>query len=292
VVLCATPLKVFGIRVILDVHDTMPELYRDKFSDRKGAFGARLLMLEERISAGLADRVLAVHDLHRARLELAGIPSSKIRVVLNSPDPRIFFPTSVRTHVGSDLTLVCHGTITHRLGLEVAFQALNLLGRKSAGVRLMVIGRGDYLNQAKGLVAAMKLEDQVSFFDAVPIEHLPALLTQADVGLVPNRPSAATHLMLPVKMLEYATLGMPIVAARLRTIEHYFGDGAIRFFEPGNASSLAAAIRELQENPECRAELAHRAAQVAETLSWKLQSKNYFDAIDSLIKGAGDQPQA
>ena len=283
VVLCAAPLKLFGSRVILDVHDTMPELYRDKFCGSRGALGARLLMLEERISAWLADRVLAVHDLHRIRLESAGIPPDKIRVVLNSPDPRIFSPEPARIIAGPGITLVCHGTITLRLGLDVVFKALDLFDHRTAGVRLMVIGRGDYLAQAKRVVAAMKLEDCVSFRQAVPIEDLPALLRQADVGLVPNWPSAATHLMLPVKMLEYATLGIPILAARLRTIERYFGDGAIRFFEAGNPAALAAAIQELQENPERRAELACRASEVAATLSWKHQSDRYFDAIDSLI---------
>ena len=147
----------------------------------------------------------------------------------------------------------------------------------------MIIGRGDYLAQAKGIVAAMKLEDRVSFLPAVLIEELPTLLRQADVGLVPNWPSAATHLMLPVKMLEYATLGIPILAARLRTVERYFEDAAIQFFEAGNPAALAAAIQELQRDPERRAQLACRASEIAETLSWKHQSDRFFDAIDSLI---------
>src|SRR5579871_948279 len=212
VVLCAAPLRLFGTRIVLDVHDTMPELYRDKFGGRRGLLGAKLLRLEERASAWLADRVIAVHDLHRARLEDAGIPPAKIRVVLNSPDPRIFGAQSCGRHDGGDFVVLCHGTITHRLGLDVAFKALALLdrGRK---VRLNVIGRGDYLNEAKNLAAAMNLKERVSFLPAVPIEQLPAMLTQADAGLVPNRPSAATHLMLPVKMMEYAASGIPIIAA-------------------------------------------------------------------------------
>ncbi len=289
VVLCAAPLKALGSRVILDVHDTMPELYRDKFGGRRGALGARLLMLEERMSAWLADRVLAVHDLHRSRLESAGIPPRKIRVVLNSPDPRIFSRAPQRRGNGAGLTLVCHGTITRRLGLEVAFKALDLLGKENAGVRLQVIGRGDYLPQAKSLAAAMQLEDRVSFLNPVPIEQLPELLTQADVGLVPNLPSAATHLMLPVKLLEYATLGVPAIAARLRTVEHHFGDNAVKFFEPGNPASLASAIAELQSDRRGRAELACRAAEVAGHLSWKKQRPGYLDAIDSLF-AAGRAP--
>src|SRR5579863_7790795 len=58
-VLCALPARLRGSRIVLDIHDTMPELYLDKFGGRRGAIGARLLMLEERTSAGCADTVLA-----------------------------------------------------------------------------------------------------------------------------------------------------------------------------------------------------------------------------------------
>jgi glycosyltransferase involved in cell wall biosynthesis len=228
--------------------------------------------------------VLAVHDLHRIRLESAGIPAPKISVVLNSPDPRIFSPSGNRPPAGDTFTIVCHGTITRRLGLDVAFKALDMLREQIPCARLMVIGKGDYLAQAKASVAAMNLADRVTFMEPVPIEELPASLRQADVGLVPNLPSAATHLMLPVKLLEYATLGIPIIAARLRTVQHYFGEDAIEFFDGGNPAALATAIADLYADPKRRTELARRASQVAGALSWAHQRERYFDAIDSLLR--------
>jgi glycosyltransferase involved in cell wall biosynthesis len=283
VVVCAVALKLLGTRLILDVHDTMPELYLNKFSGRRGAFGARLLQLEERASALIANRVLAVHDLHRIRLEAAGIPAEKIRVVLNSPDPRIFSSLDGRRTRTEFFTLVCHGTITRRLGLDVAFQAIDLLRETIPTLRLMVIGDGDYLPAARDLVAQMRLDDEVNFLAPVPIEKLPAVLEQADVGIVPNQPSAATHLMLPVKMMEYATLGIPIIAARLRTIEHYFGDDAALLFKPGDAGALADAIENLYANRERAAALARRASRVADKLSWMHQREHFFAAIDDLL---------
>ena len=47
VIVCAILPKFLGSKVVLDVHDTMPELYRDKFGGARGAAGAKLLMLEE-----------------------------------------------------------------------------------------------------------------------------------------------------------------------------------------------------------------------------------------------------
>ena len=284
-VMCALPLKLLGTRLILDVHDTMPELYQDKFGGRRGALGARLLMFEERASAWVADRVLAVHDPHRLRLESAGIPSAKIRVVLNSPDPAIFSRLPHQGPTNEYFTIVCHGTITRRLGLDIAFEALDLLRAENTTVRLMLIGSGDYLEKARALAAAMKLEDRVTFLAPIPIEELPALLKQADAGLIPNRPNAATHLMLPAKMLEYATLGIPIIAARLRTPEHYFGETSVRFFEAGNPEALADAIRDLRTNRGRAVRLARHASQVAAALGWERQREHYFEAIDSLFPG-------
>jgi glycosyltransferase involved in cell wall biosynthesis len=283
-VLCAIPARLFGSRVVLDIHDTMPELYLDKFGGRRGAFGAKLLMLEERTSARFANRVIAVHALHRQRLIEAGIPEHKIRTVMNSPDPAFhaFSEQGKRTNGG--FTIVCHGTLTRRLGLDVAIEAIDLLHERIPNLKLVVIGMGDYLDTAKQMVSDRKLENWVQFVDAVPNEELPRLLAQADIGLVPNRASNATHLMLPVKLLDFTAMNIPAIAARLRTIEHYFGPRAVQFFEPGNAQSLAAAIEELYRNPARRAELALNARRAVERTGWPVQRAEYYDAIDSILR--------
>ncbi len=66
-----------------------------------------------------------------------------------------------------------------------------------------------------------------------------------DIGVVGNRRSAAGDLMLPVKLLEYVSLGIPAVVPRLKAIEHYFSDEMVAFYEPDNVDSLADAILRL-----------------------------------------------
>jgi glycosyltransferase involved in cell wall biosynthesis len=282
-VLSAIPTKLFGSKIILDIHDTMPELYLDKFGGRRGALGARLLMAQERICAGLADRVLAVHEPHRARLERAGIRAEKIVVVLNSPDSRIFVPHANSNRAGPEFEIAYHGTVSLRLGLDVAIEAMGLLRNRIPAAQLKIIGSGEYLSGAKSLVTRLGLHDRVSFVGRVPLQQLPEALKHTAVGLVPNRASGATQLMLPVKLLEYASLGIPVIAPRLDAIEHYFDGTAVRFFEPGNPEALAQAIEELWRNPQRRAELAQRAAQVLEPLNWRIQRLHYYRAIDDLV---------
>ncbi len=286
VIVCAILPKLLGSKVVLDVHDTMPELYRDKFGGARGALGAKLLMLEERLSSSCADFVLAVHDLHRERLQDAGVPAHKIRVVMNSPDARIFTTHSNEHSRPNEFTMVCHGTVTARLGLDLAIRAVDTVKANIPEIRLKVIGQGDQIAESRALVDRLGLTDRISFMNLVPVEQLPALLTTADVGLVPYRPSSATHLMLPVKLLDYVTLGIPVIAARLRTVEYYFGGGAVELFDPGNVLDLARAILLLYRNPSLRCQVVDRATQALERLNWKSQRREYLRTIDSLVSAS------
>lgn len=285
-VLCALPLKLLGSKIVLDMHDTMPELYREKFGGRRGAFGARLLAFEERASTWFADRVLAVHELHRQRLVRSGVRSSKISSVLNVPDPGIFALDGERS-LPNDFTIVCHGTVARRLGLDVAIRAMAILGDRLPQAKMLVLGSGDYLAECKSLASRLSLGARVSFHPPVPLEQLPAALQQATVGVIPNRASGATHLMLPVKLLEYTTLGIPVIASRLQTIEHYFDSSCLRFFEPGDPASLAKAIGELYESPALCLRLAENARRVMDVINWQNQRECYYEAIDSVLHRGG-----
>ncbi|MGC1679717.1 MAG: glycosyltransferase family 4 protein [Candidatus Binataceae bacterium] len=293
-VLCAIPARLMGAKVVLDIHDTMPELYRDKFRGVRGRLGARLLQIEERASTAMAHRVLAVHDLHRQRLEETGVRRAKIRVVVNTPDSRIFSRRKIASAAAHDFTIVCHGTVARRLGLDVAIESMGILRKWIPSVRMLLIGSGDYLPDAKALATRLGLDDRVQFLPPVPLEQLPSTLSGASIGLVPNHASSATHLMLPVKLLEYAALGIPVVASRLRTIEHYFGAGAVRLFEPGNPTELARAIEELYLSSGRREKLVRAAEAALDRIDWREQRANFYQAIDSVLKpkSVRDRPDA
>jgi glycosyltransferase involved in cell wall biosynthesis len=287
VVLCTVPLRLLGTKVILDVHDTMPELYRDKFGGRRGDLGARLLTIEERLSAGCAHRVLAVHEPHRQRLAQSGIAPWKISVVMNSADPTIFHPGAIGNHQDRHFTVVCHGTLARRLGLDVAVKSIALLKDRIPELRLRIIGDGDYRPQTRALVDALKLRDRVRFTDPVPIHELPRVLQEASIGLVPNLPSRATHLMLPVKLLEYAALGIPSIVPRLSTITRYFDCDSVRYFEPGDEVSLSEAISELYHDPDLRRAIAERGQATARAMNWSNQRTCFYETVDSLLGRGG-----
>lgn len=280
IVACALGPRLGGARIVLDVHDPLPELYRVKFGRPAGSWGERLLMLEERASAWMADRVLATHDLHLRRLVQAGIPRDKLRVVLNAPNPDLFPYSQNPLRRETGFRVVYHGTMSARLGIDVAIRAMRLVRGRVPGIELLLIGNGEALEDYKGLARELGLGDIVRFQAPVPVEQIAPLLHACSIGVVPNRDNAATQLMLPVKLMEYAMLGVPVVAARLNPITQYFEDNAVEFFEPENPADLAAAIIRLYEDPARCAQMAAAARGVALGLSARW-SENYLGAIDA-----------
>jgi glycosyltransferase involved in cell wall biosynthesis len=207
---------------------------------------------------------------------------------MNSPDSKIFRPDAIQAGRDPHFTVICHGTLTRRLGLDVAIKAVALLKDRIPELRLRIVGDGDYRSEALELVSVLRLEDRISFTDPVPIEKLPQLLQEASVGLVPNRPSRATHLMLPVKLLEYTALGIPSIAPRLRTIQRYFDCDSVRYFEPGDEISLANAIADLFHDCELRHCITMRGQAVARRISWSSQKREFYEAVDSLLADRGN----
>jgi glycosyltransferase involved in cell wall biosynthesis len=247
VVFSALLAKAFGARVILDVHDTMPEAYATKFDLELDHPLIATLRFEERASAALADLVITTNDLHREALVGHGIPERKIALIMNVGHPAIFRPRSRPAGPRPGLVLGYHGTVAQRLGLDLVVEAVRRALPDCPGLRFVLLGDGEFLPSVRALVARYGLQEVVSLRGWVPVEELPAALGEVDVGVVGNRRQTELrrNWMLPVKMLEYAAMEIPTIAPRLRVIAHYFDDQTALLYRPDDVDDLARVIREV-----------------------------------------------
>lgn len=282
-VFAAWPAKRRGARVILDVHDLVPELYVSKFGLRETHPIIRILVWIERRSIAFADAALAVHRPHRDALIRHGSPSEKLTEVMNSPDLRLLGAPRDEKEVDASL-LVYHGTISRRHGLETAVQALDLARRDHPELSLFVAGDGDDVDRIGELVDKLGLGDAVTLSKGfVPLEDLLPTLRRAGAAVIPLIPDSFTRYMLPVKLLEYAALGIPVIATRTPTIEAYFDDSSVAFVEPEDPSALARRIVALYRDPAQRRSLAAKAAEVIARHSWEQERRRYLSVIDDLM---------
>ncbi len=277
--------RLLGAGVLLDVHDLMPELYMSKFNMSADRWPIRAVTWMERASIAFAHRAIAVHKPHLKALVAHGSPAGKFEVLLNTPDPAVFAPRAKRQRSGP-FRLVYHGTISRRHGLELAIRAAALARTEIGELKLAIIGDGDDLDRLLRLTGELGLEGLVEFTrKSVPVSELPGVLEGADLGVVPLKKDSFTQYMLPVKLMEYVMLGIPVIATRTSTIEEYFDDSMIEFIRGDCEEELAGCIVRLHRDSGRRTAMASNAAEFTRNFNWDKQKQVYYRLVDSLSTG-------
>jgi glycosyltransferase involved in cell wall biosynthesis len=276
--------RLAGKQVVLDIHDSMPETVGAKF--KSGRLLQRAVRLEERISALVAHRIICVNHIQREVLISRGIPASKTFVCMNVPDSRMFPRRSGTFAPRPDaFHLVYHGTMAERLGVDLIIRAVARLRERIPGLQLHLWGGGDDVRAFQNLARDLDVDDRIEFRpEGYPLHELAAHLRNMDVGLAANRRSVACDLMLPVKLMEYFAVGIPVVAPRLRTIQHYFSDEMVAFYDAEDVDSLSGAILRLFEAPELRSRHAARAAEFLAEYGWHRQGPELVKFYRNLLE--------
>jgi len=274
-----------GVPVILNVHDTFPELFSSKFARTPGGVFERLLKCEERFSAALATRVVVVTDQARLRLEGRGVGVGRTTVVMNSPDEGVFGPP--RDTVGwpgeGPLRALYHGGLAPRFGVETLIRSFARLRDTVPRLELRVCGSGEDRDRLAALAAQIDPQRIDISQEPVPFERIPAELAASHIGVVPTLHDHFTELLLPVKLLEYVHMGLPVVASRLPGIAGYFGDDDLAPFVPGDESDLARAIESVCADPGSARVRALSATRQLSAIAWESQRARYLSLVDELV---------
>jgi glycosyltransferase involved in cell wall biosynthesis len=286
--------RLMGKKVILDIHDSVPETFIGKFRNQSGLL-FRLLCLEESICCRLAHRILCVNHPQRDLLVSRGIPGHKISISMNVPDERWFGNGSggdVDVQQTNGFSLVYHGTLARRLGVDLTIRAVSNLNGRIPGLKFHVIGNGDDQEELKNLAESLGVSSCVEFHGAIPIDRIASTLRTMHLGVISNRRNIATELMLPVKMLEYIALGIPVVAPPLKAIRHYFSDDMLGYFEAENFESLSSAIWGAWQSVENRRTQVNNARRFLKQYGWERQKLDFIDLYRSLALGPDGQAAA
>lgn len=123
--------------------------------------------------------------------------------------------------------------------------------------------------------------------EPVPFEQIPAELAASHIGVVPTLHDHFTELLLPVKLLEYVHMGLPVVACRLPGIAGYFGDSDLATFVPGDETDLARAIESVCADPGWARERARSATRQLSEIAWKSQRARYLGLVNELVARPG-----
>lgn len=277
--------RLLGARVLLDLHECMPEFFSVKFGVPMRHPVVRLVAAAELASIRFADRAITCTELMRDAFVARGAPREKLTVVLNSSDEAIFdaarHPPARRRE--GRFTLICHGAIERSYGHDTLVRAAALLRDELPGLRVEIYGDGTYREELELLAAGLGLNGSLSISDGwVPIEQLVAAIADADAGVVAMRRDRFRELTHCNKMFDFIAMQRPAIVSRTRAVETYFGQDAFALFEPGDEHDLARAILALHADPALGPRLVARASEASAPYRWEHQRRLYERVIEEL----------
>ncbi len=284
-----------GVPVLLDLHECMPEFFATKFGTTRRHPAVRVLNFLEQASIRFASFTITCTEQMREAFVSRGAPGDRIAVVMNSTDESTFDPTRFppRGRREGRFSLISHGTIEERYGLDTIIGAMSRLRGQIPGLALEVYGDGSCQDELRQMVEELELQEEVRFHGYVPIDELLAAIADADAGVVAMKRDAFRDLTHCNKMFDLITMRRPVICSRTRSVMAYFPTGSLQYFDADDDADLARAIDELYRYPGQSSQLVQSASTTNEPYRWMHQRDYYLSLVHTLLgdRQVGEETQ-
>ncbi len=282
--------KITGSKLILDIHDIVPEYYASKFQISSGSLIFKLLVLVERMSAVFSDHVIVANHIWQERLEGRSVRASKLTTILNFPDGQIFYRRGRQRNDGK-FVLLYPGSLNYHQGLDLAIRAFARIKDEAPWAEFHIYGIGEQLPYLLQLIQDLGLQERVQYKGSQPLDQVASLMENADLGIVPKRKNGFGNEAFSTKILEFMSMGVPVLIPDTRIDSYYFNDSVVRFFRADDEISLADNMLELILDGRDRERLARNADQFIKGYLWDENEPLYLNIVDSLL-GSAQKPSS
>lgn len=279
--------KLLGVKVILDIHDPVVDLYEEKWPGKKNSLFKKLLCLSERISCKAADQLMTVSNSCKERLVERGNKPDKISLFINSANEDVFKFNSERNFndIKDGVKLIYHGTASKRFGLHTVIEAMpNILEKLPDSIFSIYSGhRESYSEDLQKLIRKLDLEKNVFLMDLIPLAEVPEAINSHHIGIVPYLRTDYMNLSLPTKAFEYIAVGTPVLSIRLKEFAEIFDDTCVTYFENNEPAEIAQTVLFTSSDYQCQKEKVENAYSKLQTISGNVMKKNYVNLINKII---------
>jgi glycosyltransferase involved in cell wall biosynthesis len=274
--------KLRGSKVILDIHDLLPEFYTSKFQSTKKSLVFSILVAMEGLSAAFSDHVIAANHIWEKRLGERSVRPEKCTTMLNFPDTNLFQRRG-RSRNDGKFIILYPGTLNFHQGLDIAIRSFSLIEKQMPDAEFHIYGAGEQAEALRQLIGELGLKEKIFLSDRLPLDQIVTVMENADLGVVPKRSDGFGNEAFSTKILEFMSLGTPVIVPDTMVDKYYFSDSVAYFFNANDEKSLAEAMLNLYRNKELRQKLADKAGEFVKKYTWDSNCHKYFDLVDSLV---------
>lgn len=274
------------VPTVLTVHDLIYHLFPQYHKRLNYLYlNAAMPLFVRRANAVIAISESSKRDLVR----LYRVPPEKVSVVYEAAAPH-FKPAAperialVRGRYAlPECFMLTVGTIEPRKNLSRLLDALALVRKTGADVKLVVVGKRGWLDEE----FFRRLEDHacrdsVQLLGHVPDDDLPCLYGAANLCIVP---SIYEGFGLPV--LEAMACGTPVACSRASSLPELGGDAAL-YFNPTSVEEMSAGVCRILRDESLRDGMRVRGLAQAGRFSWVRAAEETMAVYEKvLVSGQG-----
>jgi glycosyltransferase involved in cell wall biosynthesis len=288
IVLSAIPFKIFSnTKIILDLHDMLPEAVSSNFEVDENHIFVRIARLIERLAIKCSDAIICTNTYDKEIILSRNIiDPEKIFIVMNTPDTELFKIEHLRKEdfkLENKFVILFEGTIWKRRGIQTVIEAVEKLKDKIP-IYFVILGDGPDLEYFKNIVNDKNLNAFIEFTGWVDLKTLSEYISISDVCLIPFLKTKVNERGVPNKLFEYIVHDKPVIASRLTGMSLTLSDKEVLFFEPGNATDLAEKILWVYNNPKEIEKMVNNAKQRYEKeYTWDKMEKELYKCYESVV---------
>jgi glycosyltransferase involved in cell wall biosynthesis len=285
--LVAWPFKLFGVRVIYDVHDAWPEMFEAKFG-RRGVF-YWIVRWAERLTYACANVVMATNEsVRQIAINRGNKPADRVFVVRTAPKIAAFDgPANFDLKNNRQFLVGYIGVMGNADGVnylvDAAYHVVHRLGRKD--VQFLLMGTGPEHEALVEQRDRLQLKGFVDLPGRVSNEFLFTALRTIDLGVSCDPINPYNDHCTMNKVLEYMAFGKAQVMFDVKEGRASAGEAAA-YVSENSAARLGEAICQLLDDPVGREKMGRLGEERLRTqLNWERSVEQLLEAYVTALRG-------
>lgn len=287
----AKKFKKYGVKYVFDHHDICPELSIAKFGLKslKSKLIYRSQLYFERQTYKKCDFAFVTNNSYKdIAIKRGKMCEDNVMVLRSGPDlTRLRIQKPIKQIKRNKTFMIGYlGVIGQQEGIEYILESAryirNSIGRND--IHWAVVGGGPHLEYLKNKAIDMRIDDIVEFTGRVSDQKLLDYLNTADVCVNSDTYNEMNDKSTMNKILEYMTLGKPIVQFDL-TEGKFSAQEASLYAKNNDYVDMSKKILLLLNDEELRKKMGqYGRKRILNELSWEHTSENLLNGYDKIFK--------
>ncbi len=271
-----------SIPVVADIHNIWPEeLVVTKIIKRDSSQFSNLMKLEKEILDG-ADIIISVSTfMHDYFINTFDVDKNKMEIVEPGGTLRRDKPAERKQPPKA----VYAGLVAYREHVDLFIESMPYILNRVSNAEFYITNKGEYLPKIKEL--AKKLKVSPNFFWVDSEAGFFEFLANFHVGVVPSTDDIPRKIGIPVKMFDYLSVGLPVVANDIGAWSRIIKQEGVGLLTDDNPVEFAEAISYFLENPDESYKIGLKGIEVIKNkYNWRVSTTKLQMIYEKLVSRA------